>query len=120
MTSAAGSSRSPATWSSDHFASANSRREVVTEDVNDAGPVQLVEGPEDVIVRNAEQARIRAAVAMLGDEQRACVEARFLRGLSVAETADLLGRNDGAVRALQYRALRSLANLLPREAEFAA
>jgi RNA polymerase sigma-70 factor (ECF subfamily) len=105
---------------SDHFASAHSRRELATEDVNDAGPIQLVEGPEDVIVRSSEQARIRAAVALLGAEQRACVEARFLQGLSVSETADLLGRNDGAVRALQYRALRSLANLLPREAEFAA
>ena len=43
------------------------------------------------------------------------MEARFLKGLSVAETAQLLGSNDGAVRALQYRALRSLANILPRE-----
>jgi RNA polymerase sigma-70 factor (ECF subfamily) len=100
----------------DHFSAAGTRREVVTEDVSDAAALQLVEGPEDVVVRASERARVLAAMSHLGDEQRACVEMRFLRGLSVSETAELLGRNDGAVRALQYRALRTLAGLLPREA----
>ena len=74
-----------------------------------------MDGPEDIVVRNAERVRVLSALSHLGHEQRACVEARFLKGLSVAETAQLLGRNDGAVRALQYRALRSLANILPRQ-----
>ena len=99
----------------DHFASAGYRREVATEDVLTSAATELVDGPEDIVVRNADRARVLDALSHLGNEQRACVEARFLKGLSVAETARLLGRNDGAVRALQYRALRSLANILPRE-----
>jgi RNA polymerase sigma-70 factor (ECF subfamily) len=99
----------------DHFASAGYRREIATEDVLTSVATELVDGPEDIVVRNADRARVLSALSRLGHEQRMCVEARFLKGLSVAETARLLGRNDGAVRALQYRALRSLANMLPRE-----
>ena len=40
---------------------------------------------------------------------------RFLQGLSVAETAVIMGRNEGAVKALQHRAIRRLASLVPAE-----
>jgi RNA polymerase sigma-70 factor, ECF subfamily len=42
---------------------------------------------------------------------------RFLQGLSVAETAQAMGKNDGAIKALQYRAIRSLGRLLPEGVE---
>jgi len=38
---------------------------------------------------------------------------RFLQGLSIAETAQILGRSDGAVKQLQLRGVRNLAKLLP-------
>ena len=38
---------------------------------------------------------------------------RFLQGLSIAETAQVLGRSDGAVKQLQLRGVRNLAKLLP-------
>jgi DNA-directed RNA polymerase specialized sigma24 family protein len=38
---------------------------------------------------------------------------RFLHGLSVAETAAIMGKKDGAIKALQHRAVRRLAALLP-------
>jgi len=38
---------------------------------------------------------------------------RFLQGMSVAETAQAMDRNEGAVKALQHRAIRRLAQLLP-------
>jgi RNA polymerase sigma-70 factor (ECF subfamily) len=41
---------------------------------------------------------------------------RFLHGLSVAETAEVMGKKSGAVKALQYRAVRSLARMLPSDA----
>ena len=38
---------------------------------------------------------------------------RFLQGFSVAETAQAMGKNEGAIKALQYRAVRALHRLLP-------
>jgi len=38
---------------------------------------------------------------------------RFLQGMSIAETAEVLGRSAGAVKQLQLRAVRNLAALLP-------
>jgi len=52
-------------------------------------------------------------VRRLGDDQRECIVLRFLQGLSVAETAAVMGRNEGAVKALQHRAVRRLAMLMP-------
>ena len=53
------------------------------------------------------------AVRQLNPEQQECIALRFLQGLSVAETAKVMGKNDGAIKALQYRAVRSLGRLLP-------
>ncbi|MDQ3886500.1 MAG: RNA polymerase subunit sigma-70, partial [Actinomycetota bacterium] len=49
----------------------------------------------------------------LGDDQQQCITLRFMQGRSVAETAALMGRNEGAIKALQHRAVRRLAQLLP-------
>jgi RNA polymerase sigma-70 factor (ECF subfamily) len=56
-----------------------------------------------------------AAVARLGDEQRECVLLRFVQGLSVSETAAAMGKNEGAVKALQHRAVRKLAEMVGGE-----
>ena len=53
------------------------------------------------------------ALTELPDEQRDCLIMRFLQGLSIAETARVLGRCDGAVKQLQLRGVRNLAKLLP-------
>ena len=42
----------------DHFASAGYRREVATEDVLTSAPTELVDGPEDIVVRNADRDRV--------------------------------------------------------------
>jgi RNA polymerase sigma factor (sigma-70 family) len=49
----------------------------------------------------------------LGPEQQECLALRFLHGLSVAETAEVMGKREGAVKTLQHRAIRRLAALLP-------
>jgi RNA polymerase sigma-70 factor, ECF subfamily len=40
---------------------------------------------------------------------------RFIQGLSVAETARIMQRNEGAIKALQHRAVRRLAQLMPED-----
>ena len=37
---------------------------------------------------------------------------RFVQGMSVSETAEIMGKNDGAIKAMQHRAIRKLAELV--------
>ncbi len=66
-------------------------------------------GAEDLVIDLIEAERVRDAVRQLPPLQRQCVELRFLEERTVSETAHLMGRQHAAVRALQARALRSLA-----------
>jgi RNA polymerase sigma-70 factor (ECF subfamily) len=99
----------------DHFKSGRYRLEVTTGDVLDAdredrGP----EGsPEAAVVDHITNVALLTAVKQLNPEQQECIVLRFLHGFSVAETAQAMGKNEGAIKALQYRAVRALARLLP-------
>jgi RNA polymerase sigma-70 factor, ECF subfamily len=99
----------------DHFKSGRYRLEVTTGDVLDAdredrGP----EGsPEAAVVDHITNVTLLSAVKQLNPEQQECIVLRFLQGFSVAETAQSMGKNEGAIKALQYRAVRALARLLP-------
>jgi RNA polymerase sigma-70 factor (ECF subfamily) len=53
------------------------------------------------------------ALADLPPEQKDCLIMRFLQGMSIAETAQALGRSDGAIKQLQLRGVRNLAKLMP-------
>lgn len=55
------------------------------------------------------------AVLELSPDQRAVVLLRVVADLSVSETAEVLEKTEGAVKALQQRALRALARRLDRE-----
>src|SRR5690242_3921341 len=98
----------------DHFKSGRYRLEVTTGDVLDAdredrGP----EGsPESAVVDHITNVALLTAVKQLNPEQQECIVLRFLQGFSVAETAQTMGKNEGAIKALQYRAVRALARLL--------
>jgi RNA polymerase sigma-70 factor (ECF subfamily) len=99
----------------DHFKSGRYRLEVTSGDVLDAdredrGP----EGsPEAAVVDHITNVALLTAVKQLNPEQQECIVLRFLHGFSVAETAQTMGKNEGAIKALQYRAVRALARLLP-------
>ncbi len=62
--------------------------------------------------RVLDRAAIDPALERLTDEQRQAVQLRFLDGLSVADTATLMGRSEDAVTKLQARALANLRRLL--------
>ena len=49
----------------------------------------------------------------MDEAQQECIVLRFIHGLSVAETAAIMGKKDGAIKALQHRAVRRLAGMLP-------
>ncbi|TAM86717.1 MAG: sigma-70 family RNA polymerase sigma factor [Jatrophihabitans sp.] len=97
----------------DHMKSARHRLEVSTADTLERDDHEP--GPENAVIDALTAQRLLAAVDRLGDEQRECVLLRFIQGLSVSETAEVMGKNDGAVKALQHRAIRKLAELVGDE-----
>jgi RNA polymerase sigma-70 factor (ECF subfamily) len=95
----------------DQVKSSRFRLEVTTADMRDAD--RATEGPEDAVVQHMTNQRLLECVQQLGSEQQECIVLRFLHGLSVSETAEIMGKKDGAIKALQHRAVRRLAGLLP-------
>ncbi|GAA5155420.1 hypothetical protein GCM10023321_28730 [Pseudonocardia eucalypti] len=95
----------------DHVKSSRYRLEQTTSEIADLSP--STSGPEQQVLNGATYEELLRCVAKLNSDQKECIALRFLQGLSVAETARLMGRNEGAVKALQHRAVRRLAQLLP-------
>ena len=95
----------------DHYKSGRYRLEVSTADMLDADRAE--DGPEGEVLDQLTNATLLETVKRLNPEQQECIVLRFLQGLSVAETAAVMGKNEGAIKALQYRAVRALARLLP-------
>ncbi|SDL34576.1 ECF subfamily RNA polymerase sigma factor, BldN family [Streptomyces indicus] len=98
----------------DHFKSSRFRLEVTTGEMLDANEVER--SPEDSVLESLSNAALLEAVRRLNPQQQECVTLRFLQGLSVAETARVMNKNEGAIKTLQYRAVRTLARLLPDDA----
>lgn len=71
---------------------------------------------EDVLDRAGQRERVEEMLSDLTDEQREVVLLRIVAGLSVEETAEVVGRRPGAVRALQHRALARLRTSLSARA----
>ena len=97
----------------DHVKSARHRLEVTTAE-NPEGRDHAA-STESAVMDTLQSEQLMAAIAQLGDDQRECVTLRFIQGLSVGETAAVMGRNDGAIKALQHRAVRKLAELVGGE-----
>ncbi|MGY1590370.1 sigma-70 family RNA polymerase sigma factor [Geodermatophilus sp. SYSU D00708] len=95
----------------DHVKSSRFRLEVTTADMRDAD--RSTDGPEDAVVQQLTNEELLACIRRLGGEQQECIALRFLQGLSVSETAAVMGKKEGAIKALQHRAVRRLAALLP-------
>jgi len=59
--------------------------------------------------------KVRFAMRQLTDEQAEVLSLRFLEGYSIFEVASLMNKTEGAIKALQYRAVATLRNLLEHE-----
>ncbi|MBC9732956.1 sigma-70 family RNA polymerase sigma factor [Nocardioides marmotae] len=95
----------------DHFKAGRTRLEMTTEDMGQHD--DTTEGPESAVLASLTNEILLKALTELPDEQRDCLVMRFLQGMSIAETAAVLGRSDGAVKQLQLRGVRNLAKLMP-------
>ncbi len=95
----------------DHVKSSRYRLEQTTNEIIELAP--STGGPEQEVLNLATNDELLRCVGKLNRDQQECIQLRFLQGLSVAETAEIMDRNEGAVKALQHRAVRRLAQLLP-------
>lgn len=71
--------------------------------------------PAKVIEKSQSQRCYTKALYHLTEDQRRVIIHKFIDELSTAETAQLMGKTEGAVRSLQHRALRSLKEALEEE-----
>jgi RNA polymerase sigma-70 factor (ECF subfamily) len=101
----------------DHYKSGRYRLELTTDDVSDSSSAPVQAGPETEVLEAMQNKVLLEAVKQLNAEQQECIVLRFLQGLSVSETAQIMNKNDGAIKALQYRAIRTLGRLLPEGVE---
>ncbi|MCW2783878.1 MAG: sigma-70 region 2 domain protein [Marmoricola sp.] len=95
----------------DHFKAGRTRLEQTTEDMQTLD--STTESPEVEVLASLTNEALLRALGELPTEQRECLIMRFLQGLSIAETAEILGRSSGAVKQLQLRGVRNLAKLIP-------
>ena len=75
--------------------------------------------PQQMAEQSLLKDQLNEALGHLTEEQRQVVVLRFVDGLSSREVAHLLDKREGAIRALQHRALASLRGLLSNEEEHA-
>ena len=69
-------------------------------------------GPDEVTVARQELDEVAAALATLTDEQRDAIALRFFAGLSAREAAEVMGKQEGTIRGLQFRAIAALRRQL--------
>lgn len=97
----------------DHFRRRDRQKQIPIDDApilvaTEHNPVKTSE-----LNLNAEY--LRGAIQRLTDEQAEVVSLRFLEGYSINEVAKLMDKTEGAVKALQYRAVATLRQFLQRD-----
>ena len=71
----------------------------------DAGPDELAETRQEIEA-------VRVALSTLTDDQRDVIALRFFAGLSAREAAVAMGKQEGTIRGLQFRAIAALRRQL--------
>jgi RNA polymerase sigma-70 factor (ECF subfamily) len=71
-----------------------------------------IEERQDVLGELGERSDMLGAIRELTEDQQQVVILRFYHGMSNAEVSKVMGKPEGAVKALQTRALRSLRRIL--------
>lgn len=74
--------------------------------------------PSHTIQKAQEHRRLAAAMAELTEDQRQVVLLKFVERRSNAETGAILGKTEGAVKALQHRALAALRRVLEKDEQY--
>jgi RNA polymerase sigma-70 factor, ECF subfamily len=92
-------------------------RQVSFEDALEHPGVDKIVEPDAEILAHSDSATLRDALAKLTPLQQEVVVLRFLEGYSTLEIAGIVGKREGTIRGIQFRAIGALRQLIPsREA----
>ncbi len=69
---------------------------------------EALESHDAGIEEAQERSRLFESVRELAEDQRRVLELRFVEGQSIREVAQAMGRSEGAIKQLQFRALDNL------------
>jgi len=93
------------------------RTQVSFEDALAHPNADKVVEPDAALLALSDSKVVRAAMAHLTPLQQEVIVLRYMEGFSTAEIAVLVGKREGTVRGIQFRALAALRELIPsREA----
>lgn len=89
------------------------RRERETVPLDSAAPIaSMVNNPEAEVEWQTTLDELHHAINELTEEQRDVVLLRFVEGFSARTVGDILGKQEGAVRGMQFRAIEALRRAL--------
>lgn len=91
------------------------RRRTTDLDAADPGSLPRADDVASVAMARQDSEALFAAMRRLSGDQQEVLAMRFFAGLSVAETAEAMGRSAQAVKQLQFRAVTALRDRMARE-----
>jgi RNA polymerase sigma-70 factor (ECF subfamily) len=93
------------------------KRQVSYEDALEHPGADTIVVPDDEVLAHSDNDTLRGALAQLTPLQQEVIVLRFLEGYSTQEIAHIVGKREGTVRGIQFRAIGALRQLIPsREA----
>ncbi len=82
-------------------------------DIDEAPPIASSEDdPSRSVQAGLDRDHLRTALSQLTEEQAQVITLRFLEDLSIAEVATAMQKTEGAIKALQYRAVLALRRIM--------
>lgn len=92
-------------------------RQVSFEDALEHPGVDRIVEPDSELLSRSDSDMLRTALGKLTPLQQEVIVLRFLEGYSTQEIARIVGKREGTVRGIQFRAIGALRQLIPsREA----
>lgn len=94
-----------------------SEREPEAVDLSAAAAIPDPAVTEARVIATLEGEVVREALRELTDEQATVIVMRFMWDMSLRDVAEVIGKTEGAVKAMQHRAVRALGVLLGRKTD---
>jgi len=93
------------------------KRQVSYEDAIEHPNSDQIVIPDEEVLAHSDNTTLRGALAQLTPLQQEVIVLRYLEGYSTQEIARIVGKREGTVRGIQFRAIGALRQIIPsREA----